>query len=55
MHGFAASRGHPLSYRKGTRSAGQRPEFFDKYRFDEARSLRAVVFRQRPVGSPVEA
>ena len=28
---------------KGSRSAGHRPEFEKEYRFDEARSLRAVV------------
>jgi hypothetical protein len=43
MHGFAASRGSPLKVWKGTRSAGHRPEVFDKYRFDEAdRSARSL-------------
>ena len=46
-HGFSASRDLSLKVWKGLRSAGHRPEEIREYRFDEARSLRAVVVRKR--------
>uniref|UniRef100_B0SWQ5 Uncharacterized protein n=1 Tax=Caulobacter sp. (strain K31) TaxID=366602 RepID=B0SWQ5_CAUSK len=54
-HDLSSSRGSPLSVWKGSRSAGRRPECVLCVPFRRSRSLRAVVIRQHPVGSALNA